>query len=93
LKLDILLTKLLTAYKATDFSLSKLIIIDSIDIPNQDVFDKRHIFCLVMLAIRTTGQPAAPGHPIIPPSQMLMITSEMVGCATSAGSVSFSFYL
>ena len=36
----------------------------------------------------TTGQPTAIRHPIVPKPEPTIITSEMVDCATSAGSVS-----
>ena len=47
-------------------------------------------FCLLVLAMTTTGQPTALRHPIVPrpEPEPTIITSEMVACATSAGSVS-----
>jgi hypothetical protein len=47
-------------------------------------------FCLLVLMMTTTGQPTALRHPIVPrpEPELTIITSEMVDCATSAGSVS-----
>jgi hypothetical protein len=48
-------------------------------------------FCLLVLTMTTTGQPTALRHPIVPrpEPEPTIITSEMVDCATSAGSVSY----
>jgi len=51
---------------------------------------KDTFFCFLVLAMTTTGQPTAIRHPIVPrpEPEPTIITSEMVNCATSAGSVS-----